>query len=48
MAIVDVEIPSGYVYTGWRFADLLVSWIVSTVFIFTFGLLHSFVHMRPV
>jgi hypothetical protein len=21
MAIVDVEIPSGYIYTGWRYAN---------------------------
>ena len=25
MAIVDVEVPSGYIYTGWRIADEFVS-----------------------
>ena len=25
MAVVDVEVPSGYIYTGWRFADEFVS-----------------------
>ena len=25
MAIVDVEIPSGYIYTGWKFEQNLVS-----------------------
>ena len=28
MAIVDVEVPSGYIYTGWKYADGLVSVIV--------------------
>ena len=28
MAIVDVEVPSGYIYTGWKYADGLVSIMV--------------------
>ena len=28
MAIVDVEVPSGYIYTGWRYADDRVSVIL--------------------
>ena len=28
MAIVDVEVPSGYIYTGWKYADNAVSVIV--------------------
>ena len=28
MAIVDVEVPSGYIYTGWKYADNLVSVMV--------------------
>ena len=27
MAIVDVEIPSGYMYTGWRYANDFVRMI---------------------